>query len=836
MFMNYLLLAWFNLKRQPVFSAIKVLSLAIGLGCSILVIMHVQYALSFDRHFTNAESIYRVVTDLKTDRYIQMDGSSDAVAPQLRLDYPEIPFIAKVRGGNGLFGRSGEDSSANGFLWAEPDVIDIFTLDFVSGDPATALDEPNSVVLNETTAQKYFPDEQALGQTLTMDDVTELRVTGVMRDLPRNTYFRPQMLISVATGVQRFGPNFMGGNAWVGFGGTQTYVMIPDKAEAARVNAAFPEFITRNIPEQQRGFAATNELAISLQPFLDIYLGDRQGFGDGNNRAQVLLGLSIFAVLILITSCINFANLSLAQVQRRNREIGVRKTLGAKRSQIVVQFLFESLLLTAIALAIVMPAIYFALPVYTALTSTDFTLGWALRVGGFWALPLFVIATGALSGLLPALALSRFEPATIIKGLNMRGRASSWLRSGVTVVQFGFSTALIILALAIGMQIRFLNTQDLGFDKNNLVVLDSTYNIQDADAFDFDAMVNELEQHPGILHVGRSQAPPPATGPYNPWCLPSFAPGEFRPVSHLLVSENYFDVMGFTLLAGRWFSPDFPTDFTPNPPPPSGQPPAPPPAQPQPPPERGIVITRAAIKNFGFESPEAALGQLILPGGGGQGCNGPQKFRVLGVIEDFRQSGGLEDALQSTSILRATQDPLRVLLIRIDPAQRDEALEHIDEVWTRHRPDVPIARTFFSQTFSDLVYAQTNGISKASAFASIITVLISAMGLYALAFYATQRRTKEVGIRKVMGATSKKIVYLLTWDFLKPVLLACALASVVGYFAVDRYFEQFSSRISIPVWVYVVVTLGTVLVAILTVALQCYRAANADPVKSLRYE
>ncbi len=770
-----------------------------------------------------------------------MDGSSDAVAPQMRLDYPEIPFIGKVRGGNGIFGRPGEEASANGFIWAEPDIIDIFTLEFVSGDPATALDEPNSVVLSETTAAKYFPGQEAFGQTLTMDEVTELRVTGVMRDLPQNTYFRPPMLISVATGVTRFGPNFMGGTAWVGFGGTNTYALIPDPAEAARINAAFPEFITRNIPPQQASFAATNEMAISLQPLLDIYLGTRQGFGTGNNRAQVLLGLSVFAVLILLTSCINFANLSLAQVKQRNKEIGVRKTLGAKRGQIVVQFLFESLLLTGLALLIVMPAVYFTLPVYTALTSTDFTLGWALRVGGFWALPLFVIGTGVLSGLLPALALSRFDPATIIKGLSLRGRLSTWLRSGVTVVQFGFSTALIILALAIGIQIRFLNTQDIGFDKNNLVVLDSTYNIQDADAFDFDAMVNELEQHPGILHVGRSQAPPPNTGAYNPWCLPSFAPGEFRPISHLLVSENYYDTMGLRLVAGRWFSEEFPTDFTPNPPvtpggpPPGGQPPAagatPPPA----PPVRGIVITQAAVKNFGFESPEAALDQIIIPGGGGQGCSGPQ-FRVLGVIEDFRQSGGLEEITQSTSILRATQDPMRVLLLRIDPAQMDSALAHIDEVWARHRPDVPLSRTFFDQTFGDLVRAQTNGISKAAAFASIITVIISAMGLYALAFYATQRRTKEIGIRKVMGATSKKVVYLLTWDFLKPVLVACVLASVAGYYAVDTYFQQFSSRATIPPWVYVAVTVGTVLVAIVTVAFQCYRAANADPVKSLRYE
>jgi putative ABC transport system permease protein len=434
-------------------------------------------------------------------------------------------------------------------------------------------------------------------------------------------------------------------------------------------------------------------------------------------------------------------------------------------------------------------------------------------------LPLFVIATGALSGLLPALALSRLEPAAIVKGPG-RGRFGRLLRASVTVVQFGFSTVLILLAAAILLQIRHLNTVEVGFNKNNLVVLDSTYNAQDPSGFDYGAMINELRAHPGVLAIGKSSVPPPSTGPYNPWRLPSFGPNEFRPISHVIVDEGYFDAMQFKLLAGRWFSSDHPSDFTriAGPPPPAGTTPA----------ENSIVITLAAVKNFGFESPEAALGQIITPVG--------PLYHVIGVIEDYRQSGGLEDPLRSTSIIRATQDPLRVLLLRVDPTQLDDALAHIDEVWARHRPDVPLNRTFFDQTFGDLVYQQTNGIAKAASFASIITVIISAMGLYALAFYSTLRRTKEVGIRKVMGATSGTIVRLLTWDFLKPVLVACVLASIAGYFVVGRYLEQFSSRTTISVWIYVAVTLATVLVAIVTVALQCLRAANADPVRSLRYE
>jgi putative ABC transport system permease protein len=826
MFANYFLIALQGLRKQPVFSVIKILSLAIGLGCSILVIMHVQYTYSFDKHIDNWQNSYRLVTSITTDQRMDLGISSDAYAPQLELDYVDaIAQIARIRQGNAFFSR-GDDSSANPLIWAEPDIIDIFDLEFTSGDPAAALGEPNVVALSESVAEKYFPGEDPLGQTLTMDDQVDLRVTGVYRDVPENTHIEFPMLVSAETGRQRFGEFFMGGNAWVGFGGTLTYLTIPEPVDAQRIQNDMAAFVERNLPDQQRQFAGQAELTLALEPLADVYLSPRIGFGGGENtRTQVLAGLSIFAVLILLTSCINFANLSLSQVQQRAREIGVRKTLGAKRGQIVWQFLAESLLLTLIALLIALPAIYFAIPAYTTLTDTGFTLATAMQNNSVLLLVAFVLATGILSGILPAFALSRFEPASIIHGITLRGRISQWARSGVTVIQFGFSTALIIFAVAITLQINFLNTMAIGFNKDNLVVLDSTYSALDPEAFDYDALVNELRQHPGILAIGKSNAPPPNTGGYNPWRIPSFAPNEFRPVSHYVVDAGYADAMQFEVLAGRTFSAEYATDFQPQQVP--GQQLTPEDAG-----VSGIVITRYAVSNFGFDSPEAALDEIFLFGN----PENPFQYRVIGVIEDFRLSGGLEDTLRSTSILRATEGPLRVLLIRIEPNQLASALDHIDTVWSRHRPDVAVNRTFYDQTFGDIIYNQTNGISKASLFASVITIIISAFGLYALAFYSSQRRTKEVGIRKVLGATSKTIVRLLTWDFVKPVLVACVLACGAGYFAIGVYFEQFSSQVSVSPVVYLGVTLGTIVLAILTVAIQCYRAANADPVESLRYE
>lgn len=816
MFYNYVLIALHNLRKQPVFSAIKVLSLTLGLVCSIIVILHVQYTYSYDKQFPNWQNIYRLVTSFTTDQRINSSVTADAYVAPLLQDYPQIELGAKILAGNGNFTR-GDETSSNDFYWVEPPIVDIFSLQFVRGDGATALADTNTIVLDETTARKYFGDADPIGQILTLDNQTDLRVTAVMRDLPRNTHIQIPMMISAATGQGIFGQNFLNGTTWAGYNGTQAYFVLPNAAEALSINNDLAEFVQRNVPETQRAFVNQIEVTLELEALGDIYLSPRQGFSNGDNsRTQILYGLLVFAMLILLTSCINFTNLSLSQVQQRGKEIGVRKSLGANRSQIIIQFLLESMLLTVLALAIAAPLIYFAIPVYTSLTNTTFTAALLLQTDLVLYLLLFVVFTGLLSGLLPALSLSRFQPATIIKGLGYRGRLSQAARSIITVLQFSFATVLVILAIGISTQVRHLDDMEIGFNRHDLVILDSQFNPRNAEAYNYDALVNDLGQHAGIVSVAKSQTAPPNTGAYNPWRRPSWAPEELRPISHYAVDENYLDTYQIPLLAGRNFSQDFPADYVP-----AGQPDA----------EQtyGALITMGAVRNFGFDSPQAALDELLLLGGN-------LRFRVIGVINDFRLSGGLEDPLRSTSVLRATVQPMRALSIRINPNQLDSALEHIDAVWERHQPGIPINRTFYSETYGQLIYDQTNGINKASLFAAIITITIAALGLYALAFYSSQRRTKEVGVRKVLGATSSSIVGLLAWDFLKPVLASCVVASIVGYYVTNYFFSQFASRASLGWEMYLIVSLATLLIALLTVSVQCYRSASSDPVRSLRYE
>lgn len=827
---NYLFTALQGIRKQPGFSAIKILSLAIGLGCSILVIMHVQYATSFDKHFPNWERTYRLVTSLTSDQRLDLPLAADVYASQMRLDYPQIEYIANIREDRSLFSTGGE-AAGNTFYWAEPEIINIFSLAFVAGNPDTALNQPNTVVLNETTAQKYFPDQNAIGQVLTMENQdTDLRVTGVMRDLPENTHLNLEMLISVETGRQIYGDDFMARSVWLSFNGTMTYLTLPSQNDGEAINRDLENFINRNIPDEEKIFAERTDLTLSLESLGDIYLSPRQGDpGEGGgSKTELLAGLSLFAALILITSCINFANLSLSQVLQRSKEIGVRKTLGANRGQIIIQFIFESLVLTFLALVVAAPLVYLAIPIYTNLTNSGFTAATIFQSKFIIVLALFVVITGVVSGLFPAFALSRFQAASIIKGINFNGTLSRYIRPSATVLQFALSTSLIIFSLAINLQINHLKTMENGFNKDNLIVLDTTFTAQNEGEFDYTAMVNELKQYPGVVSIAKSNTSPPGIGSINAWRTPGLASGEFKSGRYYFVDQNFAETMQLEFLAGRNFSENFSADFvhlnededqdfdsstT----------------------TYGVILTRFGVSDFGLGSPEEAVGKTISEVRSADGSNDRQ-YRVIGVVEDFRLIGGLENPLDSVKLLQASLDPMRVLLIRIEPGQLTSTLTYIDEVWSRHRPDIPVDRIFYDQIYSDIVSDQTNGISTASIFASIITVLISAFGLYSLAFYASEKRTKEIGIRKVLGATSVSIINLLTWDFLKPVLLACAIAWGVGFYATAIYFEQFSSRVDVSIFLYLLVTVATLLIAGFTVAFQCYKAAGSDPVQSLRYE
>ncbi len=815
MLYNYLHTILRNLRKQSLLSTIKILSLTLGMVCSILVIMHVQFNYSFDKHIPNWENIYRVTTSYSTNQRIETGQSSPAYAAALERDYSQIELIAKVRPFGGRFSTGGE-SLSNAFFFVQPEILKIFSIEFIAGDSESALDGINSIIVDESTAAKYFGESDPIGRTLTFNDENDLMVTGVIRDLPKNTHINLGMMVSVETGQQLYGETFMNFDSWSGFDGTITYLTLPNRLEAVAINNDLDEFVSRNAPEQQLARLQQQlDLSLWLEPLSDIYLSRFSWAGGDPNRVRILYGLSLFAILILATSTINFANLSLTQARERAKEIGIRKTLGANPSDLIFQFLFEAIILTGLAVIIALPIIYLVTPAYTNLTSTEFQFSHILETEYTVSVVSFVLLLGITAGLYPALSLSRYQPVTAIRELVMTNRLKNLFRKAITVGQFSISIVLVILAVVIGFQIAHLNVMDIGLNRSNLVILDSTSSYNNPEEFDYDALVNDLQQHSSILAVAKSSVPPPSTGGYNPWSLPEWSGERQIPISHYVVDENYVNTLEFELLAGRTFTRDFPADFLPidvsNP-------------------ERiyGAIITRSAVTNFGFDSVDSAVGEIIL--------YRDVPHRVIGVIENFRLSGGLEDVLRSTSVLRGTLDPLRVLNIRINPDQSEAALEYIDTVWRNHRPDVPVDRRFYDQVFSDLIFSRTNGIRTASLIASVVTIAIAALGLYSLAFYATRRRIKEIGMRKVLGATSRSIVALLTWEFIKPVLVSCFISWGISYIVIDYFLSQFSSSASVGLINYLAIFSGTIIVAIGTVATQCLKSANSNPIESLRFE
>lgn len=821
MFFSYLSTALHSLRKQPVFSIIKILSLTLGLAASMLVVMHVQYAQTSNTHIADRNNTYRMLTHMKM-REINLPyrtfNSSDAMVTDLVADFgSEMPYLARIRYTRAIFSR-GNDASENEMTWAEPDAVYLLDLRFLAGDAATALDAPGSVILSQKAATKYFGTANPMGLTLTLNDATDLRVTGLVEDQPLNATHGMEIIVSRATGAQIFGDNFMSGSAWLSFQGTHTFLTLPPGRDPEWFNANVPAFFDRHMPDDFRSLANALDYNISLQPITDIYLNPFDNFASPDNTRvkTVLLGLVLFAVLILATSCINYVNLSLSQIGQRSKEIGVRKTLGATRLDIIYQFLLESMLLTIIALLIALPIVAVLLPVYTNLTATEIVFADMFKSSLALLLLGVALITGLIAGIVPALSISRVEAVRALKGVVTQDRLGRFARAAVTASQFTISTALILLAIATYVQISYLQQMDVGFEKEGLVMLDTRYSPQEEDAFNYDAMRNEMAQHPSISAVAAANFLAPSTPPLFQWRSARSDPDDTVSVIYAGVSAGFAETWGLELLAGRTFSEQFPADFYP------------PSSERKPSATYGIMITDLAAQRFGLGTPEQALNEIVMMTN--------LSFRVIGVVKRFQLTSGMESEQRSVGVMMGIQTPMRALHIRIDPLQVDAAMAHIDQTWANHRGTTPINRYFYAQSLSDVIVRRNNGLSVASLAAAVITIIIAAMGLFALASYASARRTKEVGIRKVLGASSASLVRLLAWDFVRPVLIACLVAWPIAWYCIDLMYRGFAQTAPFPFIWYIGVTAGIVILAFATVAIQCYRVASADPVHSLRYE
>ncbi|NBB72921.1 MAG: FtsX-like permease family protein [Bacteroidetes bacterium] len=828
MLRNYLTTALRTLRRRPGFTALNIIGLALGLACCLSIGLYVHHELSYDTHHAEADRIVRVVQNTDSDGTAWVGG---AMAPLLAEDFPQIEEIVRFHRTNTSVRRPDEQQlvEVRNFIYADSSAFDVFSFSLRKGDPATALAQPRTLVLTEEAALRHFGDEDPMGQTLLVGE-RELTVTGVMDDLPATTHMAIDMMTSMATfKVNQFGsakPRF--GSFWWPL--TYTYLLLEEGASAAALAEQLPEFIQRH-----RDPTAAAAYVPDLQPLTDIHLRAEQS-GDwttGGNIATVVLFGGI-AVFILLLACVNFMNLATARAAERANEVGVRKAMGAGRGQLMGQFFGEALLLSGGAALLSMGITAAALPAFRDLAARE--LAWPALGDPFWALVAAAVGlTGLVAGSYPALYLSRFQAATVLK---QQGRTrvggAAWLRRGLVVFQFAVSVALIAGTAIAYQQLDFLQTADLGFDKEALVTVDINGGGQ------FDAMIQQFERTPGVQAVTVASGTPGISGIGNPRVeLAPFTPPEQLEqagtrMQHQLVGFDYFEMLGIEVLAGRTFSEDRPADLgqaidTPNEFRDTSYD------------ERAFVINRAMAEAQGW-TPDEAIGKDMRAFSYENGNTYmDHRGTVVGVVDNYHARPlyeAIEPMVFETSVFPNDEGAYvnaSIYLVQLAPGSAATAMDRLQEAWNEVRPNAPFEASFVDAEL-DAEYRAEQRLGQLIGLFSGLAIVIACLGLFGLAAYTAQQRTQEIGIRKALGASLGGLVVNLSKEFVALVGVAILVAAPLAYWGMQQWLQTFAYRIDVGVGTLVGAGAVALFIALVTVSTQTLRAARIDPAEALRSE
>lgn len=816
MFKNYLKIAFRNILKHKVYSLINILGLAIGMACSILILLWVRDELSYDRFHANAESIYRVTREWKNqdgETSLHLARVAPPIGPLLKNDFPSIvEDVVRIRADyNTLLKLDDRTFVEDNFFWAEANVFDIFSFPFLKGDPATALKEPNSVVLTEAMAQKYFPKESTigetdpLGKTINYEGEADLKVTGVVQNIPQNSHFKFDFLGSFITLENFFGKEFMASN-W-GRNNYLTYLLLPEGFSPDVLREQIPGFLDKHISQlviNETGQPPANKPSrtnqLHLQKLTDIHLHSHLTTEIEQNGDIVNVYLfSAIAFFILLIACINFMNLATARSAKRAREIGMRKVLGAYRKQLIGQFLGESLLIAALALIIAVSVVEAVLPYFNDFVGKNLSLSiWQNpeMILGLIAITLFV---GLVSGSYPAFLLSSFRPVRVLKGED-KSSGKSAFRRVLVVSQFTISIALIISMGIVYHQLDFLRHKKLGFNKEQVVILQASGDMQE----NFETIRSRLMQNSSILNVSASRLIP-SNKLLNSWGGQVLDGEETVPLTFRLavveVNYDFFQTYEMPLLAGRDFSREYATDDS-----------------------AAFVLNRAAVEKLGWTVEEAVNKSMIY---------GERNGRVIGVVEDVHFESLHNKIVPIIYLINGAGS--YQFALRLSGQDIPASLAFIKNIWTEYQPDYPFEYRFLDEQLGALYDSEEN-LGKIFGIFSLLAVVIACLGLYGLAAFSAEQRTKEIGIRKALGASVKNLVGLLSKEFLKLVIIANIIAWPVAWYAMNRWLENFAYRINIAWWVFILAGTLALAIALLTVAYQAIKAAVANPVKSLRYE
>ena len=793
MLRNYFKIAFRSLRRHKGFTILNIVGLAVGMAAFFLIFQYVRFEYSYDDFITKRDRVYRLATDIKSASGIQSNWTSSMpMAINLKREYPEIEDVVRLSGQSTLLKRGDVFFQEKRTIFADSGLFNVFDFPLVEGDPATALKEPFSVVLSVSTAKKYFGSADPIGQALFFSDSGyNAKVTGVMKDLPENSTIKADLFVSMAT-MKRFQRNARADTLW-GRQNTTSFLLLKPGASAAALESQFRSFIDRHMGTALK--VSQQEEALSLEKLKDTYWSSRGGWASGSkNNVSVF---SVIGLFILLIACINFVNLTTARSAERAREVGIRKVIGAVRFQLMRQFLSESVLLCLISFVFAGALCEALLPSFNLLAGKPVSNGVFSRPGELLELMGIALVIGLLAGIYPALVLSGFRPIESLKGRFSSGTRGLLLRRGLVVFQFTISIFLIIGTAVVFLQLDYMRSRDLGFDKQQELVIDEHNDIHKL------AFRQEVAKLPNVQSVALSGSVP-GEGDYTANTSLENSRGEMAPtiVDLTYVDFGYLEQYKMKLLAGRFFDPHMATDTM-----------------------QAMIINEKAVEFLGYSRPEQALGHRFEQWG--------KKGVIIGVIGNYNFEG-LQQEIKPLTIC-INLDDCNYLSAKVSTRDLPATMAAIRKTWEGMAPDKEFDYFFMNEQF-DRQYRTEVKFGRLFINFAVLAIFISCLGLLGLASYSIVLRTKEVGVRRVLGASVAGIVRLLSTEFLALVGIAFLVATPVAWYLMHKWMDNFAYKAGLGWWIFVGAGVLAMVIAFATIGYQAIRAAMASPVASLRSE
>jgi putative ABC transport system permease protein len=811
MIKNYLKVAWRNLIKNKVFSFINIIGLATGLTCFILITLYVTDELSYDRYNEKADRIFRI------NAFIRLGGSeqklavsSDPMGATLKKDFPQVEEYVRFYNSNGskAIKKGDEYITELAVTHADSTLFRVFTLPALYGDTKNALNDPNTVVITESAAKKYFGSTDVVGRTIETNEnnQTLYKVTAVIKDVPHNSHFNFDFFFSMDNVEYSFG-NYLSHNF-------QTYLLLKPGADYREVEKMFPKYIQSYVLPQAKAAMqinsmeefkqAGNSLEYTLMPLVKIHLySDFFPELGVNGDIKYVYIFSVVAIFILLLACINFINLSTARSMNRAREVGIRKVLGTTRSKLIFQFLSESALTVTIAMILAVIIAWQILPLFNQLSAKSLSPSLLFSNNMLALFILLPIIVSLLAGSYPSLYLSSFNPVTVLKGKLRSGSYKSSIRSGLVIFQFATSIILIIATITVYRQLNFIQNKKLGFNKDQVLIIDGTGVLRSG----AEAFKNEVKKMPGVMNGTYAGYLPVAGSARNDNTFSKqsvFTSSNTFNMQSWRVDQEYVPTLAMEMKSGRNFSRSFGTDSS------------------------AVIINETAASMLGYADPIGKKIYYLLD----NQTNTIKGFEIIGVVKNFNFES-----------MRQRIGPLCLLLgnaswstaFRIKPGNAQSIVDEISHKWKAMATGTPFSYRFLDDAFNNMYRAEQQVGRVAIAFA-ILAVVIACLGLFGLATYMAEQRTKEIGVRKVLGATVNNIVLMLSRDFLLLIIIAALIAFPVAWWAMYKWLQDFEYRISIGWWIFILSGFIAVIVALFTISFQAVRAALSNPVRSLRTE